>query len=344
MRSKHEARLLILASRSSRAASLLAGTRRSIDDARPRTSAASQARLRRRSRPTRSSSSRPATASRASLHVGLADGASGRRSSTASRSSASTASRRSSRSSTTRTPADARDRGVVAAPPHLRRLRPGRGLRAARSTTLQSDAEPAEAAPTRPTRSASSSPRRASKPLRDGAHERRDPHVRARRGGSALGRLNDDGDGALSKALADSDPRVKLAALGSAGRVNDVHRRRRRLAQLAGDAERRPCAAARRRAPRRDAREGHRRERHRAGAERSGRQRPHRGVPRARQLPRLVGQLGVARPREQRCEHARARPCDDRAPPSVEHRQQIAIPREAVSQALTSSSRFGGTV
>jgi HEAT repeat protein len=37
---------------------------------------------------------------------------------------------------------------------------------------------------------------------------------------SALGRLNDDGGGALGKALSDSDPTVRLAALTSAGRIN----------------------------------------------------------------------------------------------------------------------------
>ena len=37
---------------------------------------------------------------------------------------------------------------------------------------------------------------------------------------SALGRLNDDGAGALGQAMADSDPSVKLAALGAAGRIN----------------------------------------------------------------------------------------------------------------------------
>jgi HEAT repeat protein len=37
---------------------------------------------------------------------------------------------------------------------------------------------------------------------------------------SALGRLNDDGAGALGKALSDSDPTVRLAALASAGRIN----------------------------------------------------------------------------------------------------------------------------
>jgi HEAT repeat protein len=46
-----------------------------------------------------------------------------------------------------------------------------------------------------------------------------DPNVRAA-AASALGRLNDDGRGALSKALTDADARVKLSALGSAGRVN----------------------------------------------------------------------------------------------------------------------------
>jgi len=37
---------------------------------------------------------------------------------------------------------------------------------------------------------------------------------------SALGRLNDDGGGALGRALGDTDPTVRLAALASAGRVN----------------------------------------------------------------------------------------------------------------------------
>jgi HEAT repeat protein len=37
---------------------------------------------------------------------------------------------------------------------------------------------------------------------------------------SALGRLNDDGSGALGKALGDADATVRLAALSSAGRVN----------------------------------------------------------------------------------------------------------------------------
>jgi HEAT repeat protein len=46
-----------------------------------------------------------------------------------------------------------------------------------------------------------------------------DPTVRAA-AASALGRLNDDGRGALSKALADVDGRVKLAAIISASRVN----------------------------------------------------------------------------------------------------------------------------
>ncbi|MEO8878620.1 MAG: HEAT repeat domain-containing protein [Polyangiaceae bacterium] len=46
-----------------------------------------------------------------------------------------------------------------------------------------------------------------------------DPTVRAA-AASALGRLNDDGAGALSKAMGDTDSRVKLASLASAGRVN----------------------------------------------------------------------------------------------------------------------------
>ncbi|MCA9587875.1 MAG: HEAT repeat domain-containing protein [Myxococcales bacterium] len=46
-----------------------------------------------------------------------------------------------------------------------------------------------------------------------------DPTVRAA-AAVALGRLNDDGRGALTRALGDVDARVKIAALGSAGRVN----------------------------------------------------------------------------------------------------------------------------
>jgi HEAT repeat protein len=46
-----------------------------------------------------------------------------------------------------------------------------------------------------------------------------DARVRAA-AASALGRLNDDGAGALGKALSDSDAGVKLAALGAAVRIN----------------------------------------------------------------------------------------------------------------------------
>ena len=46
-----------------------------------------------------------------------------------------------------------------------------------------------------------------------------DPNVRAA-AVTALGRLNDDGKGALSKALGDADARVKVAAIKSAGRIN----------------------------------------------------------------------------------------------------------------------------
>jgi HEAT repeat protein len=62
-----------------------------------------------------------------------------------------------------------------------------------------------------------------------------DPNVRAA-AASALGRLNDDGRGALTKALSDADGRVKLAALGSAGRVNtftDIQS----VARLTGDGD-----------------------------------------------------------------------------------------------------------
>ncbi len=68
-----------------------------------------------------------------------------------------------------------------------------------------------------------------------------DPNVRAA-AASALGRLNDEGRGALTKALGDSDGRVKLSALASAGRVNtftDVQG----VARLTGD----PDAKVRRR-------------------------------------------------------------------------------------------------
>ncbi len=46
-----------------------------------------------------------------------------------------------------------------------------------------------------------------------------DPNVRAA-AAKALGRLNSDGNGALSRALGDADGRVKVAALKSAGRIN----------------------------------------------------------------------------------------------------------------------------
>ncbi|MDB4941104.1 MAG: repeat protein [Labilithrix sp.] len=62
-----------------------------------------------------------------------------------------------------------------------------------------------------------------------------DPTVRAA-AAAALGRLNDDGSGALSLALGDADARVKLAALGSASRVNtftDVPA----VAKLSGDVD-----------------------------------------------------------------------------------------------------------
>jgi len=63
----------------------------------------------------------------------------------------------------------------------------------------------------------------------------KDPGVRAA-AASALGRLNDDGAGALSTALGDTDSGVKLAALQSAGLVNtfsDVAS----VAKLTGDAD-----------------------------------------------------------------------------------------------------------
>jgi HEAT repeat protein len=46
-----------------------------------------------------------------------------------------------------------------------------------------------------------------------------DARVRAA-SASALGRLNDDGSGALGAAMSDSDPSVKLAALSAAGNIN----------------------------------------------------------------------------------------------------------------------------
>jgi HEAT repeat protein len=72
--------------------------------------------------------------------------------------------------------------------------------------------------------------------VRDG-----DPNVRAA-AASALGRLNDDGNGALTKALGDVDPRVKIAAIGSAGRIN-TFTDKASVAMLIGD----PDANVRRR-------------------------------------------------------------------------------------------------
>ena len=62
-----------------------------------------------------------------------------------------------------------------------------------------------------------------------------DPNVRAA-AASALGRLNDEGRGAISKGLTDADARVKLSALGSGGRDNtftDIQS----VARLTGDAD-----------------------------------------------------------------------------------------------------------
>ncbi len=73
-------------------------------------------------------------------------------------------------------------------------------------------------------------------------HRDADADVRAA-AATALGRLNDDGRGALSKALGDSDARVKLAALGSAGRIN-AFTDRASLVRLTGD----NAASVRRRA------------------------------------------------------------------------------------------------
>jgi hypothetical protein len=71
-----------------------------------------------------------------------------------------------------------------------------------------------------------------------------DPDARVRAAAaSALGRLNDDGAGALARALGDSDPSVKLAALGAAARIN-AFSGVSSVAALAGDAD----AAVRRRA------------------------------------------------------------------------------------------------
>lgn len=53
---------------------------------------------------------------------------------------------------------------------------------------------------------------------------------------SALGRLNDDGAGALSKALGDPDKSVRLAALGSVGRIN-AFADAAALTRLAADAD-----------------------------------------------------------------------------------------------------------
>jgi HEAT repeat protein len=53
---------------------------------------------------------------------------------------------------------------------------------------------------------------------------------------SALGRLNDDGGGALGKAMGDADARVKVAAIGAAGRINSFTGIAN-VAALTGDAE-----------------------------------------------------------------------------------------------------------
>lgn len=53
---------------------------------------------------------------------------------------------------------------------------------------------------------------------------------------AALGRLNDDGGGALGKAMSDGDARVKLAALASAGRINSFTTVST-IAALTGDAD-----------------------------------------------------------------------------------------------------------
>ena len=65
-----------------------------------------------------------------------------------------------------RAPTDARNRGLVAAAPHLRRLRPRPGVRAD-DQHAQERPERADVAPTRPTPSASSSTRRGIQPLAD---------------------------------------------------------------------------------------------------------------------------------------------------------------------------------
>jgi HEAT repeat protein len=69
-----------------------------------------------------------------------------------------------------------------------------------------------------------------------------DARVRAA-SASALGRLNDDGAGALGSAMADTDAGVKLAALGAAGRINSFTSIAQ-VAALTGD----PTAEVRRRA------------------------------------------------------------------------------------------------
>jgi HEAT repeat protein len=66
----------------------------------------------------------------------------------------------------------------------------------------------------------------------------KDPTVRVA-AASALGRLNDDGNGALTAALKDGDERVRAAAITSAGRISsfgDVHALTGALAALSGDA------------------------------------------------------------------------------------------------------------
>ena len=130
-------------------------------------------------------------------------------------------------------------------------------------TTLQSDADPG-GAPTRRTRSASSSLRRASTAVRAGARTTATRACAPRPPG--LGRLNDDGAGALGTG-ARRRRRAREARRARARPARSTRSRGIAAASPRSTATRAPrCAAAPSRAPRRAAREGRRRRRRRARA------------------------------------------------------------------------------